>query len=140
MGSFRVRIIAVANEVFLRDQARLVEWMNVLLLGVWVQFLLARPDEFLLPRYAAFHALAPGVWALLFMSMIIAQLISMRLQGWKWAPVLRAFAMMMAGGVWAVIAVNFWQTDTAPISARTTTVLALSFMATGVYLGLVPRR
>lgn len=125
-------------EAFFRDHARPVEWISLLALTGWLQFLVTSPDAFAQDRYQAFHALPPEIWALIITAIIAAQLGAMWPNGRT--STIRWLAMTMAAAIWAVIAANFWaMADTAPISARTSTVLAASVAATAIYLGLQRR-
>ncbi|MBZ9678912.1 hypothetical protein [Mesorhizobium sp. ES1-1] len=135
MTEFRSTLQSVISELFFRDHARPVEWINLLTLSAWLQFLITRAADFAGPRYPAFAALSPTVWALVIAAIVAAQLVAM----WPTAKssFIRFGAMTMAAGMWTVIAISFWvQADTAPISARTNTVLAIAAAVSSIYLGV----
>ena len=122
-------------DIFGRDHARPIEWLSLLLLAVWLQFLVSQPEIFSLPRYAAFASLPTWGWASIIGGILAAQLAAL----WPspHAATLRFIAMTLATGIWTVIALSFWSTvSTTPIMARTHTVIAIAVIVTAVYLGL----
>lgn len=129
----------LAAEILYRDQARPIEWLSLLALAGWLQFLLAEPERFQQPRYEAFSALPPAAWALIIAGVILAQLAAL----WPGprAATIRFVAMALATGMWTVIALSFWSSaETTAISARTNTVIAFASFVTAVHLGLMRRR
>jgi hypothetical protein len=131
---FRNSLKRLASEAFYLDQARPIEWLSLAALAGWLQFLLSHPAEFASPRYSAFSSLPPMVWATVVAGVIVAQLIAM--PSWRYSAIIRFVAMTLAAGLWTVIALSFWSSDSAPISARTFTVIALASAVTAVHLGL----
>lgn len=123
----------VVSAMFL-DHARPIEWLSLAALGGWMQFLVSQPEQFAQPRYQAFDFMPPFAWAIAIAVVIVAQLAAMRPA--RYSTSIRFFAMTLATGIWAVIALSFWSGETAPLSARTNTVIALSSFVTAVYLGL----
>lgn len=138
MTTWNARAGRVVADLGFRDPARPVEWISILALSGWVQFLIQSPEVFALPRYQAFSSLPPAVWAIVASGVIIAQLVGM-LRGAR-ADRIRFFAMALATGIWVVIAFSFWSTASAPISARTASAIAFATAMTGVYLGWVSQK
>ncbi len=132
---FRERLQRVLGDAFLLDHARPFEWINLLMLSAWFQFLITHPDDFGGPRYPAFKSLSPTVWASIIGVIVVSQLFAMHRS--RHAALIRFAAMTLATGIWTIIALSFWgQANTAPLSARENTVLALAAAATAIYLGL----
>lgn len=120
-------------DVFGRDLARPIEWLSLLLLAGWLQFLLTQPDVFQSPRYGAFAGVSPWVWSTVIASILVAQLVALRPS--RHAPTIRFVAMALATGIWTVIALSFWS-GSYPILARTHSVIAFAVIVTAIYLGL----
>ncbi|MHB2265826.1 hypothetical protein [Aliihoeflea sp. PC F10.4] len=132
---FRARAARILADVLHHDAARPIEWLSLLALLGWLQFLLTQPEEFSLPRYAAFSALPPNGWAWIIGGIVTVQLLAF----WpsRLAGTLRFIAMALAAGIWTTIAISFWSSvSTAPISARTNTVIAMAVFVTAIHLGL----
>jgi hypothetical protein len=138
MNARNYRIAKLVAEFGFRDPARPVEWLTILALTGWVQFLIQSPEVFTLPRYEAFAAMPPSLWAAIMAGVIVAQLVGMLpVRG---ADRIRFIAMALTTGIWVVIAFSFWSSVSAPIAARTASAIAFAAAMTGVYLGWVSQK
>ncbi|MBP0439451.1 hypothetical protein [Tianweitania sediminis] len=130
----RKKILHALGDVLGRDLARPIELTSLVMLLGWLQFLVTKPEIFSLPRYASFSSLPPYGWALIIAGIIAAQLVA--LGPIRGSTMIRFVAMMLATGIWTIIAISFWAADTSPLTARSHTAFALSIIVTAVYLGL----
>lgn len=137
--SYGRRIWAGYVSTFFADPARPVEWLSLLALAGWTQFLVETPELLWRDSYTAFTWLPAGGWAAIMTVVIALQLLAM-LPAVKNRETLRFVAMAFAAGLWTVIAINFWKGDAVTTGARTYTALALITALTGVYLGWASRR
>lgn len=128
------RPVAAIAAIIFRDPARPVEWISLLALAGWAQFLFETPQVLLRDSYTAFRALPAWAWAAIMASVVIVQLAAMLpvTRGREW---LRFLAMALAAGLWTIVAINFWLGDAITTGARTYSALALMTSLTGVWLG-----
>ena len=136
---FGRRIWTGFTSTFLCDPARPVEWISLLALAGWAQFLTEAPEVLLRDSYTAFDALPARGWALLMAVVVIVQLAAM-LPVTRGRATLRFVAMALAAGLWSVITINFWNGQAITTGARTYTAIALMTAFTGVYLGWASKR
>ncbi len=134
MNGSRDRFFLIVGEAFGRDLARPMEWLSLLLLAGWLQFIVTQPEVFALPRYEAFSALPPAAWAGIIAVVLVAQLFA--LKPTRHAMSIRFVAMALATGIWTIIALTFASSATSPLMAREHGVIALAAFVTAVYLGL----
>ncbi len=128
------RLAEGITTIFFRDAARPVEWISLLALAGWAQFLIEAPQVLLRDSYTAFRVLPAWLWALV-MGLVVAVQLAAMLPVTKGREWLRFVAMALAAGLWTVIAINFWNGVAITTGTRTYSAIALIASLTGVWLG-----
>ena len=130
----RGRVVDLFTATFFPDPARPVEWLSLLGLAGWAQFLAGDPEVLLRDSYTAFNFLPAWGWVLLMAGVVVVHLAAM-VPVTRERATLRFVAMAIAAGLWTIVALSFWNGQAITTGARMYTAIAFLTAMTGVWLG-----
>jgi hypothetical protein len=120
-------------DLFFHDEARLVEWISMLVMfGFGIEFLIS-PEIMQRPVYAEFATLGAPIWSIGLFGAAAFQLFAILNRRWAVQDI-RFFALLLGFAFFSALTFTFAQTAISTTATRTYGVIAVSCFLSGVFV------
>ena len=132
------RLLSRIFELVFPDPIRPVEFLSLAFLFGWAQQLARAPETLARDSYSAFGVLPAPFWAAIMTLIALMHVVAM-LPGAKGREQLRFVSMTAASGIWTIVAIGLWASETTTTGLSVYTAFAIVTWLAGVWLGWASR-